>query len=369
MKKVGIITLHYPLNYGSALQTYALQQSLRDRLIDVEIINYLMPYDFEKYKTFRVRIYKNRPQAFIADILYFRSNIKRKKNFEKFHQKYLHITEEKFYSNEDIEKLNSKFDGYICGSDQIWNFDCTNGVDKAYFLDFAADDKLLAAYAPSMAQNNFNFDYEEQIKDLLKRFDFLSVREESSRKLVQGLVDKPVKVVCDPTFLLPASSYRSMSIAPKISDNYIFVYMLEYNEQLINYANWLSEESRLPIRYISNISRRAEKEFTSGYSSFGVGPEEFLGLIDAASYIVTNSFHATIFSILMHKQFVVFKTQKSYPRLVDLLQRFDLSDRIFSSAFDMDNSINYLSVDQKVCDYVSESSDYLEKIVERLKKQ
>ena len=163
MKRIAIITLHYPMNYGSVLQAYALQNYINSKGIRCDIINYLMPYDYEKYKLFRVGYYKSRPQTFVSDIIFLGKNIKRKNKFNEFRNKYLSITSKVYRNWNEMIPLNQSYDGFICGSDQIWNFDCTNGVDPAYFLKFADRNKVIAAYAPSMAQVEFNCTFENEI--------------------------------------------------------------------------------------------------------------------------------------------------------------------------------------------------------------
>lgn len=351
------------MNYGSVLQAYALQNYINSKGIRCDIINYLMPYDYEKYKLFRVGYYKSRPQTFVSDIIFLGKNIKRKNKFNEFRNKYLSITSKVYRNWNEMIPLNQSYDGFICGSDQIWNFDCTNGVDPAYFLKFADRNKVIAAYAPSMAQVEFNCTFENEISSLINRFDYISVREKSSKNFIEKLTNKPVQIVCDPTMLLPVSRYRSIEILPHEKKGYVFVYLLEYNAQLIRYANQISKEKNIPLIYISNISIKAGKQFSNGKGMYGIGPEEFLGYIDACEYLITNSFHATVFGILMHKRFITFKTTKSYPRLVDLLARLKLEKRIYSEKNAIDDTIDYNFVDKMLDEYIISSKGYLNKIV------
>lgn len=240
-KNVGIITLHYSDNYGSVLQAYALQTYLEKHAnLNAWIIDYIQKYDSINYKLFRTDIYRKRPQAFLADILFLKSNQKRKASFEKFRKKKLHITLEKYYTLEQLKKLNRKMDAFICGSDQIWNFDCTNGIDEAYFLAFVDKEKKKISYAPSFGQISFQIDEMKKIKQYLDNFDLISIREKSMKKKLEGKIGKSVKCVIDPTLLLDREYYDELCKEKHNNNKYVFVYMLEENIDLLKYAKKVS---------------------------------------------------------------------------------------------------------------------------------
>ena len=154
-ERIGIITFHCSHNYGSILQSYALQKYLINKNYDVKIIDYTLRWDYEYYQLFRRELYRYSKKAVLSDLFYFKKNLKRKYNFEKFSKRHLITTNKKYYDFQPMEDLNSDFDIFICGSDQIWNFDCTRQIIPAYFLDFADNTKIKIAYAPSMAHSSF----------------------------------------------------------------------------------------------------------------------------------------------------------------------------------------------------------------------
>lgn len=361
MEKIAIITFHYAYNYGSALQAYALKTLLERKKYEINIINFLYKKDFEQYRLFRTNIYYKWPKAFIADILFFNQNKKRKENFEIFAKKYFNLTQKRYYNYKDMKELNDKFDIFICGSDQIWNLDCTQGVEPAYFLKFANKDKLKIAYAPSLSHIKFSRNYNEDLKEAIKDLDYISVREESTLPLIQPLTEKKVSVVLDPTLLLDQKDYELIISREKQKSEYVFVYMLEYNDELIKYCNEFGNKRRIKIIYITNSKFSGIK----GENAFGIGPDKFLKYIKEAKYIITNSFHATVFSIIFNKKFVTFTTKRSSSRMVDLLDELGIPERIYNEKFNIDKDINYDKVQEKLIDMRKSSLEYLSKALKR----
>lgn len=366
INNVGIITFHCSYNYGSALQTYALKTLLEKNKYKVSIINFIYKKNFEQYRLFRTNIYYKWPRAFIVDILFFRQNKKRKENFEIFAKKYFNLTQKKYYDYKDMKELNDKFDIFICGSDQIWNLNCTQGVQPAYFLKFANKDKLKIAYAPSLAHVKFDRNYDADLKEAIKDLDYISIREESTLSLIQPLTEKNVSVVVDPTLLLAQKDYELIISQDKNESEYIFVYMLKYNVELVKYCNEFSSKKGIKVIYI------AVNKFCGikGENAFGIGPDKFLKYIKEAKYIITNSFHATVFSIIFNKKFVTFTKKRSSSRMVDsrivdLLDKLGISERIYDEKFNIDKDIDYDRVQEKLIDMRKSSLEYLNKALKR----
>lgn len=359
--RIGIITFHCSYNYGSALQTYALKTLLEDKGYNVNIINFIYKLDFEHYKLFRTRHYIKRPYKFFFDIIFYNKNKKRKNNFELFAKNYFNLTQKKYFKYKNMEELNSEFDIFICGSDQIWNLDCTQGVEPAYFLKFANKDKLKIAYAPSLAHRKFAKNYDVDLKKAIKDLDYISIREESTLPLIQSLTEKKVNIVLDPTLLLDQKDYELIINQEKQDNEYIFVYMLEYSAGLVKYCNEFSSKKGIKVIYIANNKFSGIK----GENAFGIGPDKFLKYIKEAKYIITNSFHATVFSIIFNKNFVTFTTKRSSSRMVDLLNKLGISERIYNEKFNIDKNIDYDKVREKLIDMRKSSLEYLNKALKR----
>lgn len=362
MIKIGIITFHCSYNYGSALQTYALKTFLEKNMIyNVSIINFVYKTDFYQYKLFRVKKYFTHPWYLLLDVCFFKENKKRKQNFEVFAEKYFNLTDKKYYNSDEMKELNQKFDIFICGSDQIWNLDCTQGVEPAYFLKFANKDKLKIAYAPSLAHVKFAKNYDEDLKEAIKDIDYISVREKSTLPLIQPLTKKKIDVVLDPTLLLDAKDYSSIVGKQSMNEKYIFVYMLEYSNELVSYCNDFSKEHGINVIYIANRKFNGIK----GIDAFGVGPDMFLEYIKNAEYVITNSFHATVFSIIFNKKFVTFATKRSSSRMVDLLNNLGMPERIYKVGFDINKEIDYKKVKINLNKMRKSSLEYLNKALNR----
>ena len=297
--KIGTITFHGALNFGSALQSHALQVVLENMGHEVQIIDY-RSHDYEQYKLLQLR----HPKATLRTLRCLNRYLSRKTAFEDFSKKYFGMTKKSYHwqNEEEMCELAEQFDCFICGSDQIWNLDCTQG--------------RRVAYAPSLAHTFFrheNFD-EQLVSELLSRFDFLSVREEETVPLFQPLVDAPIDVVLDPTLLLESDDYADMTSKDVLQGEYIFMYLLRECPELIESTVAMTEATGMKVAYISDKNL----DIPNSINLFGVGPEEFVSLIAHASLILTNSFHGP---------FRVYATDKSGARMRDLLSNIGLSDR------------------------------------------
>lgn len=361
MPKIGIITFHCSYNYGSALQAFALKTLLEKNGYEVNIIDFIYKKDFEHYRLFRTKLYCKNPKAFISDVLFYNKNKIRKNNFELFARKYFSLTKKTYYNYRNMNELNKEYDIFICGSDQIWNLDCTQGVEPAYFLKFVNKDKLKIAYAPSLAHVKFAKNYNEDLKKAIEDLDYISVREKSTLPLIQPLTRKKVNVVLDPTLLLDQKDYELITDHNKQEDEYIFVYMLEYNPELVKYCNEFSNKKKIKVVYIANNKFIGIK----GKNAFGIGPDKFLQYIKEAKYIITNSFHATVFSVIFSKKFITFTTKHSSSRMLDLLNNLGLSKCIYNNNFDIDKNINYNIVQKNLISMRQNSIDYLNKALKR----
>jgi hypothetical protein len=320
-------------NFGSALQAFALEHFLIEIGCQPEIINCIYKADMEKYRLFRTNIYSRRLRALVADVLYFSRNLKRKKSFADFRKRYLTVSDDMYdMGRDEMSRLNQKYDVFICGSDQIWNLNCTNEFVSEFFLSFAHNEKRKIAYAPSMPSSVPSM-YHADIKKAIERLDFVSVREENTIQYLNGEIgiEKEIVHVVDPTLLLESDTYIRTFGLMKHDSKYIFVYILEDESplirQIVDLALETSEETGLQIRYVYS---RIIKRFKSGEYMLGIGPTEFLDMIYNASYVITNSFHASVFSIHFEVPFCVFKRKGSQSRMTGLLENLGLQNNLYS---------------------------------------
>lgn len=340
--KTGTVTFHNSYNYGSVLQAYALQRVQELNGYDNEIINYIYDYDMRQYKIFRTYLYKNNPKSLISDLIFLYKNLSRRKKYKEFQRKNLKMTKQEFHSSDEITKIVHQYDAFICGSDQIWNSSCTKKVVPAYFLQFAKNtSKRKIAYAPSVAHAIVEEQYKDEFKSKLKNLDSISVRETSSVNLIKEVSEKEVVQVLDPTLLLDMTEYEKIMEPIQSPREYILFYSLEKNHEMFEYVKRLSKKMNLNVIY---FSKKNILSFRKGLNMYSYGPGEFLYLLRNAKYIVTNSFHATAFSVIFKKKFVTFTTARSYPRMVDFLSLIDLQNRIYTKSINIDDDINYSKV-------------------------
>lgn len=308
--KAGILTFHNAHNYGAALQVLATQTWMTRKGYDCEVINY--------------RIAK-------IDRTYAATSSKRKKRFEAFMQKNLKLSP--LYTTLDgLQAADLPYDVIIAGSDQIWNSVILRGLNAAFFCDLGRPDARRIVYAASLGSDALSPANRFLLPQYLRYPDFISVREKSMLKLIQPLTEKPVCTVLDPTFLLDLSDYQKLVIPQNISTPYIYLHYVHHtgeNPKLDLAAKRLSEATGLPI-----LKNRPDQRFANELPSCqDNGPGEFLGTLSEAAYVVTDSFHATVFSILFSKHFLTVAPVKRPERLIELLSLLNLDAHLYSDSF------------------------------------
>lgn len=342
MKKVrtATITFHKAVNYGAILQTYALQQSILKLGVDNNIIDYDCKFVSDVYKLINIKSIK----LFIKSLIAFRIYYHRKNKFKSFIKKYIILTNP---VNKDIlksEEFNNKYDFFITGSDQVWNYEITN-LDDAYFLNFVKDESKVKSYAASFGISYIPEKLRLKYKNYLKRFSSILVREKTGAKLIENLIDKKVNVVLDPVLLLNKNEWNEIAAKTKfddIKDKYILVYMETPYIKL--FAENLSAKYKIPIFNISHFILKKKNKI--GNTECELGPEEFISAIKNAKFIVAASFHAVVFSIIYNKDFFINNKDKSREnrasRQKDLLDLLEISDR---EIFNHDDDADFVPID------------------------
>ena len=329
--RVGIVTFHCSYNFGSALQAWALKRVLEDAGHQVSVVDY-RSRDFDQYRLLRTDSLK----SLLSSVLFFPGNLRRRPSFEQFISSNLNLTERYDANDEErmARELPKQFDCFVCGSDQIWNLDCTRGPVAPFFLSFAGDARRVA-YAASLSHTSFEDRYfgpkeKALIAEWLKPFSLVSVREASTASIYQTLCQQHIETCLDPTLLLDASDYGEIVVPNPDGRGTLFVYMLERNNELVRYASALAKRMSLPVSYVSKIPLNFGVPARNYY---GIGPSEFLGLIQECSAVVTNSFHATVFSLLFGTPFQTFATEKSGSRMRDFLSELGEEDHLVNGSF------------------------------------
>lgn len=223
-----------------------------------------------------------------------------------------------------FEAVSNEADVFITGSDQVWNYLIVDR-DGTYYLDFVKN-RRTCSYAASFGVASIPQEYREFYRKNLNNIDSISVREGSGAEIVKNVTGREAKVMPDPTLLVNQETWNRLCATPNDTGKYILVYKITKADKLLSFSKKLSKKTGLPIVYIPNDL----KSGSIGKLKTNVGPEEWLGYIKNAEYVVTNSFHGTVFSILFNKKFfseVSSKVNPSTSRLKSLLEMFGLEER------------------------------------------
>ena len=363
MKKIALITQHQVFNYGSVLQTYATQKILEKNGFYVEIVDYISERWSNK-KIFWDINYENKRA--IKKVLYkiFRLPIVilRKVQFRSFVKRRLNLTQ-KYDVYGDLVNNPPKTDIYMVGSDQCWN-SFYNGVDRAYYLQFGDKNKPRVSFSTSMGKEEFTKTEEKEIKNYLKDFSLISVREKVSIPLLEKITNKPIYNIIDPTLQLSAEEWNKIANSKRIiKEEYVLLFVL-YDEDLnaSTYARKLADEKNLKVVELSwQIKKKPGVDILMSHKR----PEDFLALIRDAKYIVTNSFHGLAFSVIYNKEFIIVARSQFNNRIENLLNIVNLKNRLVRDSFDVaifNDKIDYLKVNEIIKKEIRESNKFIEKI-------
>lgn len=314
--KIGILTFWWSQdNYGQLLQCYALQKYLRDVGHDAFLIRYDMRLDVLPEKKIVTLLKILNPKILYS---YFQRKIVSRtvkkeerifdREFDEFRNKYI-VQSDKIYSSyEELKIYPPRADLYIVGSDQVWSGIVSpihrfKNIVNAYFLNFGNKDIKRVSYAASWGTNEISNDYVNLITPLLKRFDHITVREQSGVNLCERCSVSNAVCVPDPTFLLSSEDYLN-GLCTKEEKNlqkkYILLYMLNngFSFEISRVFDWAKLKG-LDVIYITGNG--LVDQYQKTYATI----PQWLNYIKNAEYIVTNSFHCSVFSMLFNKNYAV----------------------------------------------------------------
>lgn len=353
MKKICLMTSEesFLTNFGAALQGYALCKVMKNEGYEVLIQRYKggVIGQGTKKRRFNLNPVKYNIFELYLKCLFRLGKLWNKKGiklqyhrFKAFQDKYM-----SFYPGESKNWLTIQndipiADIYVCGSDQIWNPMFKNGYnDPGYFLSFAKGRKI--AYAPSFGVSDIPDTSQRDLKELLKSFEHISVREKEGAKIIKKYTSLEANVVLDPTLLLNKEEWEDIKLLPNnIPEKYILCYRFGNSFTVDRVISKIAKQTNLPIIELplSGISFFNVKRTRC----FDAGPSEFIGLISKATLVLTDSFHATVFSIIMQTPFITFlrssnqrKSEGMNSRVTNLLSMLDLSDRIYTNDKNLSN--------------------------------
>lgn len=358
--KVGILTYHRAENYGALLQAYALKTYLQSLGHDVGFVDYWPDYHEDYFKIFtKKRFLEASLRGKLVQIyyLFFWGLIRkrRKVNLQEFMYKQLGLSSKpKYRTKEDV---CDEFDVVFYGSDQIWRkqgMKSFPGFDSWYWgADNVKAKKV--AYAASMGNVNVDDNDRTFIKACLNKFDAISVREDSLKKLLDSLAVSS-ELVIDPVFLLDAKEWTKLiSDVKPLKDRYVLVYNLLGNDETVRFAEKLANDKNLKI---VEITKKYLPFAVGGRYNYTASVEEFLSLIYHADYVVSNSFHGVAFSIIFQKQFFAIGMGNKADRVLSLLNLLGLKERYVNTRIPIEK-VDYCNIQSSYLQRIMSSKLYL----------
>ena len=329
--KVDFITRHAIPNYGSILQTYATQKVLEKLGCDSEVINYIQLEETGgKTITTNCHIenkgWKSKLKRMAYLIIQQPNVTHMHKKFAQFRKKYLKQTQKEYHTLEELKQDLPKADVYCTGSDQVWAKIGAKSYDEAYFLAFVPEGKRCISYAASLGKSKIDEELEKKLPQLLQKYETILVRENTAEEMIRKQGFQNVKQVLDPTLLLNQEEWSKLAEKNKLENKeYILVYQLHHNKQMEDYLRKLKKHTKLPIYRVHPSFYYGMKP---GKFLYLPTPGQYISYIKNAKYIVTDSFHGTVFSLIFHKNFVDILPGETSTRIESILKLVGQEERI-----------------------------------------
>lgn len=366
--KVELLTLHNIKNYGSVLQTIASEAVLSEFFEQVETYRYI-----RKDTANEVLI-----DTWLEDV----HGIKRKLKeipckfllkkfihvFDTYLEQHVNLTKQTYQTESDFSKFPVKADVYCVGSDQVWNSGWNKGFISDFFLTFLDNNSYKFSLCSSFGKEALEEWEIEPTKKCLQSFRAISVRESSAKKIINDINLDCIHLL-DPTLLVKKGFWKSYTAKRIIKEDYVLVYQLNTNPAFDAYAKELAKRKGLKLVIIAVRTRQL---FQSGKILFVPKVDEFLSLIRYASYIVTDSFHGTAFSINFNKNFVSIYPEHFSTRLESILQWAGIENRHLKDYRNFaiaDYEINWEEINEKLHQERSKARTYLKGIREEIKSE
>lgn len=343
--RVGLCACYDNRNYGSMLQSYASQISIERLGCSCEVIRYRKRYsglrllrqaprvlnggNIQKAK--RQRAQRKAAAAYPA---IERRRAERRAYFDRYRDATFTSLSPEFVGFDALREGSKRYDAVVVGSDQLW---LPMGLPTNFYnLQFAASGVRRISYATSFGVSQIPWYQKGRTADFLRKIDFLSVREERGAQICREVAGVEAKVVVDPTLLLTRGEWADA--VPEhcvIEEPYIFCYFLGTNPLCRDEARGVSEKTGLPIVTLRHLDEIVPTDESFGdYAPYDIDPAAFVNLIRGAEYVLTDSFHGTVFSTIHHKRYATFyrfantDRQSRNSRIDSLFSHLELQDRL-----------------------------------------
>lgn len=312
MKRVGILTLyHGSMNFGGVLQACALCRVLDQLEIPNEQIRCIYAEEEEKRelgqtlkKLLNPKVVWRRIQYELNGWRSERQKSGRREAFARFNEKHV-PSSGRVYTSANIRECLTEYSAFVTGSDQVWNPDW---YCPTLFLDFVPEGTTKLAYAASLGKSSLTEEQKGKFREHLKDFTAVSVREMDAVDIVQPLSPVTVECVLDPTLLLTGEQWGEFCADRLVDGDYLFYYFLGEDANEAELVQAFARKHGLKIIGIPSAARDFSKKERISYDQmiWDASPAEFLSLIRHASYVFTDSFHATVFSCVFRREHFTF---------------------------------------------------------------
>ena len=380
MKKILLAVNYDYHDYGGMLQAFATQKALDKAGVASEVINFdVLKKDINhrKWKYFlrnitdisivkeKGRLIEKRlKQKFNGSLKELQSQ--RDAAFDRFCKSSFNVSR-RFDGWDDLTKACKEYDAVLVGSDQLWL--PSNVAGDYYTLNFVPDDVRKIAYATSFGIATIPNDMQTKYKAYLNRIDFLSAREDSGQSIIHQCTGRNVPLVCDPTLLLETEDWdKVLSEIQLPKEKYIFCYFMGDNPEQREFVKKLAKKEGLKIVALLHLDQYipSDEKYVD-YAPYNVSPADFVGLVKNATYVCTDSFHGTVFSIIFSRDFFTFRRFKqkaslsTNTRLESLLRKLNLEDRLFDGSESLEHLHidDYDGIQNRLNDFRKQSKEYL----------
>lgn len=355
MAIIGIVTFHRAHNYGAVLQCLALKTALSMMGHSVHVIDHINPRIDEIY-SLSSKVNNNLPSLYrIKQWITLKLTYPyRRKRFEKFN-----TFISKYILDNEFKNKYPEYDCIIWGSDQIWQWNITH-EDPFFWAQIENADVWKISYAASAGKINDKF---KSNMHLLSSFNRIGVREEElHRFLKKNGIDSEVNV--DPTLLLSSNEWeKALELKNQSNKRYVLIYGLRDRKKVYKLGKLIAKKLGIDIKEVFST---ANSLGNLGKKNIDVSPDEFIQLIRNAEFIVTDSFHCTVFSIIFNKQFITAKLNDGNDnRSADLLNSLGIIDRLTSDILVTNSVINFSNVNKKIEELRATSISYLQNNIKK----
>lgn len=342
--KIYIITRHAIANYGSLLQAYATQNFFNNLGFEAEIIDYIPESEcgFKRVDTYASLVEVQGLKRIIYKAVKIPDELIKGKKFNKYRIRYLILTR-RYNVLKQLKDADFGESILCAGSDQLWGYMPTKKIDEAYFLNFGTSKNKFIAYSASFGRTDFDGEFYNKLPNLLSKFSFITVRETSAKRIIEEKTPFKAAAILDPTLMMPREFWINLANKKVNKSKYILLYQLRSNKLMDEYVKKLAKQRGLKIY---RVTTSIYDYLKSGRTKCLKSPDKVLALFRDAQFVVTDSFHATVFSVLFNKQFIDMLPPTTHERITDFLDMLQLNNRVVNG------------VDDKQVNSIAEPIDY-----------